>query len=128
MERSRAGWGRHATNTALYAVPTFVGKKTQAPLGSFLRKDLLIQDENNHDDLAAWMATRCDEAPLTVLLMGRCDVDHESFNTGLILVESYELGVPHWRRVGVCIWLHSYLSEGEDVRPLWELLRGDSPD
>ncbi|KAH0534036.1 hypothetical protein FGG08_007361 [Glutinoglossum americanum] len=84
-----------------------------------------VKKRNRQHQLAAWVTEQSQKKPLVVFLLGRCDFDNESFNSGVILFERDEGGIRHWRRVGVCVWLHSHLPNTDDKDPLWPLLRGE---
>ncbi|KAI1157389.1 hypothetical protein F5B18DRAFT_209421 [Nemania serpens] len=86
---------------------------------------LSSRDQRLQDELASWVSTKSQHIPLTVFLLGSSDVGEESFNVGLLLFENSHQGVKHWRRVGICIWMHSQLKDYINAGPLWKLLKGD---
>ncbi|KAI0192936.1 hypothetical protein EV127DRAFT_425343 [Xylaria flabelliformis] len=86
---------------------------------------LSSKDQRLQDELTSWISIKSQKLPLIVFLLGRSNVGKESFNVGLLLFENIYQGLKHWRRVGICIWMHSHLADCIDDEPLWNLLKGD---
>lgn len=83
--------------------------------------------ESSHQ-LAAWMTEQSCMHRLVVFLLGQCTFNGEVFCSGMVLFEREEDGIRHWCRVGICIWLYSHMRGGNNVHPLWPLLKGESND
>ena len=83
--------------------------------------------ESSHQ-LAAWMSEQSHTQPLVVFLLGECTFNGEVFCSGMILFQREERGVLHWCRVGICTWLYSHMKDGDNMHPLWSILKGDGQE
>ena len=87
-------------------------------------------DQMRQHQLAALLAAHYEGVGLKVFLLGRCHYsDHFHFDVGLLLLKRNAIGIPHWRRIGICMWLTSHLPRPEEVRQshVHQLL-GESPE
>lgn len=85
--------------------------------------------EKRQHQLTALLAEHYEGAGLRVFLLGRCHFsDNFHFDVALLLLERSAVGVTHWHRIGICIWLTSHLPKAEVEQPHVHQLLGQSPE
>lgn len=115
-------WRMHGMSTQSIHMMALDRGTHLSPVPAHLDTVNVIQDAHSQHELASWVAARAEDPLLWVSLLGKCKFGDEEFSTGLIMSEVIQGEMRYWRRVGICVWLHSHITDDSGTNPLGQVL------
>lgn len=118
-------WRMHRMSTQSIHMMALDRGTHLSPIPAHLDAVNVTPDANSQHELASWVAERAEDPFLCVSLLGKCEFGDEVFSTGLIMSEVIHGEMQFWRRVGICVWLHSHITDASVANRLGQILSAE---